>query len=256
MNAQGNSSRKGTAGRSIVLLAMRAGVLPHDGTTPAGFADPLRTIAGPLRVIADQQRAIAGPLRAIADQQRAIAGPLRTIADQQRAIAGPLRTIADQQRAIAGPLRALADPEPPFVVSLPSHGRRFGYTTSCHPQRSEGSVTRRHQKQSVSPASRASSSFLLAQERRTRKKGTPGFAPSGHPVLRVRVRRRNFRRCNAPNPCTNEKRCASCASPSGFTAPARRYAGAPNSSRLLPARATAFETPTLLECNARLILAF
>jgi hypothetical protein len=42
------------------------------------------------------------------------------------------------------------------------------------------------------------------------------LAPYGHPVLRVRVRGRNF---STVHPCTDEKRRASCAPPYGFNRP-------------------------------------
>jgi hypothetical protein len=64
------------------------------------------------------------------------------------------------------------------------------------------------------PQKRTGDFSFLVERKVHQKKDTPGYAPSAHPALRVRVRRRDF---STVHPCTDEKRRASCAPPFGFT---------------------------------------
>ncbi len=69
--------------------------------------------------------------------------------------------------------------------------------------------------------------FLACPRKTEPERRHPLLTPCGHPVLRVRVRRRNF---STVHPCTDEKRCASCAPPCGLIRrrpPLRRGPGAP-----------------------------
>ena len=55
-------------------------------------------------------------------------------------------------------------------------------------------------------------SLCVPKEKSPRERAPRASRPAHIPVLRVRVRRRDF---STAHPCTDEKRCASCASPYG-----------------------------------------